>query len=264
MRRVGGAMTKDYEDLFEKTLTLKNAVIARATSMDGDDATYRELRGELLDDPELKPLLPQFVRTARTMDEVWGVMKEVASYGGAYQARRDFIRDEFDPVLTHLEERVAAASHAPHKAVIDDALASLDAAEVTRLWNKALGRTEGEPDGAITASKSLIESVCKNILDRLEVAYSDKDDTAQLLRKTMKALDISPEPETEDMFKQVLGGCFSVVNGMSGIANEYGDRHGGDEGKMVPDPMYARLTVNTAGALSLFLVEVFLKSQKDK
>lgn len=44
-------------------------------------------------------------------------------------------------------------------------LSSIDSERVKRLWTKALERRVSDPDGAITAARTLLESVCKHILD---------------------------------------------------------------------------------------------------
>ncbi len=47
--------------------------------------------------------------------------------------------------------------------------AKLDGQFITETWRKALDRRHDDPDGAITAARSLLESVCKRILDELSV-----------------------------------------------------------------------------------------------
>jgi hypothetical protein len=51
--------------------TLKMILIARATGKGNSEATYQQLRDELLSDPELADLIPRFVRLCRSLDDFW-------------------------------------------------------------------------------------------------------------------------------------------------------------------------------------------------
>jgi hypothetical protein len=44
---------------------------------------------------------------------------------------------------------------------------SIDIRSVSEMWHKALDRRTDDPDGAITAARTLLETVCKHILDEL-------------------------------------------------------------------------------------------------
>ena len=62
-----------------------------------DVAKNLQLLGNIL----IKSKLPSFMRTCRSLDEFWGFIKPKFEH---YAERRSFLRDEFDPVLTFLEE----------------------------------------------------------------------------------------------------------------------------------------------------------------
>lgn len=47
-------------------------------------------------------------------------------------------------------------------------LSKCDAEHVNRFWQKCLDRKSRDPDGAITAARSMLESVCKHILLSLD------------------------------------------------------------------------------------------------
>jgi hypothetical protein len=53
---------------YERALMLENMLVAIATGAQGwRDPIYAQLRQEFMNDPELKTLLPQFVRTCRDL-----------------------------------------------------------------------------------------------------------------------------------------------------------------------------------------------------
>lgn len=112
------------------------------------------------------------------------------------------------------------------------------------------------PEGAITAARTLLETVCKLILDDVGLAYSD-DDLPKLYGKVARALNLAPSDHTEDAFKQILGGCWSVVNGLGTLRNRISDAHGQGARPVRPAPRHADLAVNLAGAMAAFLVETW-------
>jgi len=88
------------EDDLVNIESLKNMLVSFATGGEGDDAEYRRLRTDLLRDPALRKELPRFIQTCRNVGEFWEYIKAKFAH---YQERREFLREEFDPVLTRLE-----------------------------------------------------------------------------------------------------------------------------------------------------------------
>jgi hypothetical protein len=118
-----------------------------------------------------------------------------------------------------------------------------------------LARRDDDSEGAITAARSLLETVCKHLLDELGEQYDDKADLPKLYGTTAAKLNLAPSQHTEQVFKQILGGCHSVVEGVGALRNRLSDAHG--KGKSAPRPQarHAQLAVNLAGAMAMFLVE---------
>ena len=69
---------------------------------------------------------------------------------------------------------------------------------------------------------------------------------------------MSPEQHDIPIFKQILGGCSSIVNGLGNLRNTHGDAHG--KGKIKhyrPSARHAELAVNLAGSMALFLIQTY-------
>src|ERR1019366_2014225 len=113
-----------------------------------------------------------------------------------------------------------------------------DTAFIQEVWRKALDRIHQDPDGAITTARSLLESVCKRILDELGVPYSDKEDLPKLYGLTSKELNLAPSQHTEEAFKKILGGVHSVVDGLANLRNRLGDAHGQGKRPVKPAPRH--------------------------
>jgi hypothetical protein len=133
----------------------------------------------------------------------------------------------------------------------------LDTQYISAAWDKARARRHEDPEGAITAARSLLESVCKRILDELAVPYSDKDDLPKLHGTVAKELNLAPSQHTEEVFKKILGGAHSVVDGLANLRNRLGDAHGQGKRQVKPAPRHAELAVNMAGSVASFLLATF-------
>jgi len=153
-------------------------------------------------------------------------------------------------VITYLER----GSTNPSDPTISAALAAVDSEHVQGAWQKALERRDSDTDGAITSARTLIESVCKYILDKTGTAYEDDWDLPKLYSEAAKHLKLSPAQHNEDIFKQILGGCHSVINGMAGLRNRFSDAHGKGRAGVKPAARHAELAVNLAGTMATFLI----------
>jgi hypothetical protein len=104
------------------------------------------------------------------------------------------------PLLDHLESALGR-NGAPHDRAISDALETFDAEGVHRAWVKALERRTNDPEGAITAARTLLESTCKRILEEADVTYGEADDLPRLYRSTAETLRLAPDQHREPVFR---------------------------------------------------------------
>lgn len=239
-------------DPFERALLLRNGLTSHATDGGMDPGTYKLLRKEFMSDPATTDLLPSFVRACMDTSDFWNFIKGKFR---SYQERRDFLREQFEPLVLFLERRGSPAVE-----LISDALLHYDEGGVHGAWRKALQRSANDPEGAITAARTLLESVCKHILDEgasPATAYGPGDDLPKLYRAASEKLNLAPSQHTEEIFKQVLGGCSSVVQGLGSLRNKVGDAHGHGKRPVRVSGRHAHLAVNLAGAMALFLIETF-------
>jgi hypothetical protein len=150
----------------------------------------------------------------------------------------------------------------PAEKSISQVLQKFDEVSINSAWQKALERKVSDPEGAITISKTMLESICKHILDERNISYDpSKIELPELYKKTSKELNLAPSQHTEEIFKQILGGCSGVITGLGALRNKLGDAHGKGKQNIKPLARHAELAVNLSGALALFLIETH-NSQK--
>lgn len=243
------------QQLLEETESIKNILMARATGKGADESKYQQLRRRLTANALVKDKLPRFVRTCRRLGEFWTLIQDQS---GTYANRRRYITGQFEEVLTFLEQQAASPGDAP----ISQLLNRVDAPHVAAAWQMALERRASDPAGAITSARTLIETVCKHILDGLGVNYSDKDDLPKLYRLAADSLKLSPSQHTEQVFRQILGGCQTVVEGLGALRNRLSDAHGTGKAGVRPAPRHAELAVNLAGSMATFLLATWEAKHK--
>lgn len=168
------------------------------------------------------------------------------------------VRDN-DIEIHHIEFLVdpdAPIPMSPRKAVH---LTEIDFVYITEQVDKCDSKiASGDFEGAITNARNLIESICKYILDKLSVEYSDSADLPHLYKETAKQLNMHPTQHVEASFKQILSGCFNIVHGFAAVRNEISDAHGKSNKKHYrADERHAMFVVEVSKALCDFIFASF-------
>ena len=234
---------------------LENILLAASEGERTGNAQYIQLRAKLLNEPSIKHLLPSFVRTSRDLHHFWSYIKDQSKHR---EPRRAHVRDALTPLIDSLE----GTHRAPVDPIVSDVLQHFDADGVHTIWTKALERRLADPEGAITTARTLLETVCKRVLDATDSGYSDKDDLPALYKAVATRLNIAPSQHTEVTFKRILGGATSVVEGLGSLRNKIGDAHGQGGKPVRPTARHAQLAVNLAGTVATFIIETWVERQK--
>ena len=244
-------------DPIDRVLQLRSIMIDRVTySRGGPESgrSYDALREALMQDDALRARLRQSVRVCRMLSDLWDFIQPNFP---TYASRRNYFREEFDPLLTYLEN----LANSPGNEILDGPFDDFSVAGVRDLWNKATERIDQDPEGAITAARSLVESVCKHVLDEAGEQYGDLDN---IYRQASRLLELAPDQQSEQSFRQLLGGCNSIVGGINEIRNRFGDAHGRGSGDVMPMPRHAELVVNAAGSLAIFLMRTKIDQDRSR
>ena len=232
----------------ERARLLENVMRESCTGGERDEPMDSALRSEFMQEDQLRALLPEMVRTNRTLASLWGELGKIAGY----KVRRKHLNDAFTPIIDHLE----GANRAPLDVVAGDALATFDSDGVHAVWTKALARRTADPEGAITMGRTLLETVCKRVLDERNEIYDDRADLPDLYKAVATLLNLAPDQHTEAPIKAILGSAMNLVNGLGTLRNRLSDSHGrGGRIPVKPSQRHASLAVNMAGALAAFIVE---------
>jgi len=120
----------------------------------------------------------------------------------------------------------------------------------------------GDYDGAITNSRSLVEAVLIEIEKKLNNNPQKYDgDLPKLYGRVKKQLNLEPErKDIDECLKQILGGLNSIVVGLAGLRNKMSDSH---VRTYKPYKHHALLAINSAKTFVNFVLGTY-EYQKDK
>lgn len=119
-------------------------------------------------------------------------------------------------------------------------------------WVTAYGRLQANPAGAVTAARTLLETVLKTIITERADIPDNSGQLTRLLRQAEEAVGfMRAEQQAEH---QVLQGLVTTIEGVSSISNAAGDRHGTVAGVKLNDNYLATLCVNACGAVALSFI----------
>ncbi|MDX9721249.1 MAG: abortive infection family protein [Myxococcota bacterium] len=116
---------------------------------------------------------------------------------------------------------------------------------------------EGDLEGAITVGRTLLEVVLRQLEQRLRGTHTDYGGSLQKQYKEVSRLLRLDEKrdDLDDRFKDVIRGLVTVVSGIAPIRNKLSDGHAR---AYKPSMHHARVVVNAARTVSVFLVESYL------
>lgn len=232
--------------------------------------------------PSLRDYLRHLVETdALAGEKIARVMLRVAEpddydaykLSGLQQAVVDHLnrflaRDGMEIVLRHDRPQLVPLGRSGVViGAITAKVATLDFDTVQRDIKRAEASAEDDPEDAVTAACSVIESVCRSILVELKLPLPAKKDIDGLVKAVQEPLGLSPgrsdlPDEIAADVRQVLGGLTTTAKGIGALRTHAGDAHGRERGFKRIDARIARLAIHGASTLALFLIETWELRQK--
>lgn len=197
----------------------------------------------------------------KSQSDVWSVSPEYVESLMEVAALEDL------PFQKLVNEIASLPSHsaAPHlqKMSAEWTLDTVDL-EVVR----AQENVEKDPEAAITAASSMIESVCRSILLGRGLDLPKQMDIRTLYKEVREPLGLSPDKagidtEIEADVRTILSALGNTIQGIGALRTHAGTAHGRERGFRRIDPRIARLAVNSAFAVVLFLIETWEKRFPD-
>ena len=249
---------KDPADAITKINKFKDVCVNMATGKVFDYELYENERNEFLAESSYKAVVPDWIVDNRFGSQFWKYMQKQSP---TYEGRRTYLRTAFDEMVDYVKDGKAHAVSVSLNEIVSRIPASK---EINGLWSKVHDRKNDDPEGTITAARTLLETTLKCILEERGIQFGPAEDSRDLYKKVGAALNLSPAGHNEQIFKQILTGITSIIQGFSSLRNAYGDAHGKSGNYVAPDPRHAELAINLAGTMSAFLIQTHLAHPIEK
>jgi len=127
------------------------------------------------------------------------------------------------------------------------AFSNLRSTEFRKDWMTAYGRLSTNPAAAVTAARTLLETVFKTIISERGGAPDTSGDLARLMRQAQETVGfLRADNQSEH---QIVQGLTTAIGGVAAISNAAGDRHGTAQGVSLQDKHLAVLCVHACGVV---------------
>jgi hypothetical protein len=233
---------------------MKELCVEMATGGKFSYENYEEKRQITMSYPELQGVWPAWLVKCRYGQQYWSF---ISSKFSSYRERKEFLYSEFNKIIDQLRQ----GYEYPIVASLENSLSDIDNETLKSVWRKVVQRAKSDPEGAITASKTMLETVFKYVLDLECESYTKNDDFIALYGKVKKVLNLDPKNHNLETFKTILKGITSVVQGMGSLRNDYGDAHGKGKESFYPEQRHAEIVINLTGSLSSFILDTYKAKQ---
>jgi hypothetical protein len=132
-----------------------------------------------------------------------------------------------------------------------------DLPAVTAEFQRALDTADSDPPAGVTAACSLLESLFQIYIEDENLEMPATKTIKPLWSVVSKNLGLEPAAMPDDDLKRILSGMFSIVDGVGAFRTHAGSAHGGGRNRYRPQARHARLAINSAQTLAMFVLETW-------
>ncbi len=197
-------------------------------------------------------------RVRAVLQALWQYRETLADYRSDPKSTNQANLPRFSAILSSLQP----GPNVPAVDALKRSAGIFDLDTVQRDLDRAEASVESDPEDAVTAACSTLESVCRSILIELDVPFPEKLDLKSLFKQLREPLGLSAgqadiSAEIAEDVRRILNGLGNVVEGIGALRTHAGDAHGRERGYRRIDARIARLAVHGAATASLFLIETW-------
>ncbi|HAT6937293.1 TPA: ATP-dependent RNA helicase HrpA [Legionella pneumophila] len=132
-----------------------------------------------------------------------------------------------------------------------------DIPSIEEEFQRALTKIYTEPKEAVSAACNILESVFKVYIQDEQLDLPSKQDLQGLWRVVVERLGFDPKSIEDDDLRKVLSGLFSIITGIGAFRTHASSAHGAGRKIYRLKPRHARLAINSAHTLALFIIETW-------
>lgn len=177
-------------------------------------------------------------------------------------------KQKIEAVLQRCGLRYVAGGHISTGAALPSlSLAEIikkrDLAAVEAEFHRALENLETRPRDAVSAACNILESVCKCFIEDSGLTMPRRQDLKSVWGVVRKQLGFEPGVLEDADLKKIVSGMLNSVDGIGSLRTHASSAHGQGPKSYRLQPRHARLAVNAAHTVSMFVLESWAKASND-
>ncbi|MCA9952840.1 MAG: abortive infection family protein [Anaerolineales bacterium] len=141
-----------------------------------------------------------------------------------------------------------------------DLLKSGDFVSIEKEFERALENINTDPHVSITAASSIVEALCKIYIETFELAMPKKQSISPLWKTVSQHIGLEIDPNLVEDEKKILQGLNSIVDGIGALRTHSGSAHGRGIEQPIILESEARLAINAANTIVIFMMERWHKN----
>ncbi len=131
-------------------------------------------------------------------------------------------------------------------------------------FERASTSVETDPPAALAAASCILEALFKVYIEDEDLKLPAKQTLTELAKVVRKDIRLDPSSVEENDIQRILSGLVSVTDGLAAFRTHASSVHGRGRRSYKVSPRHARLTVNSAHALAVFIIETWeARKQED-
>ncbi|WP_447878653.1 abortive infection family protein [Serratia fonticola] len=122
-------------------------------------------------------------------------------------------------------------------------------------FSRALENLHSEPREAVSAACNILESTFKIYIADEKITPPTKQDLQSLWKVVRDSLGMDTKSIEDEDLKRILSGLYSITDGIGALRTHASSAHGAGRKIYNLKPRHARLAINSAHTLTMFILE---------
>lgn len=122
-------------------------------------------------------------------------------------------------------------------------------------FNRAIENIVNEPREAVSAACNILESTFKIYISDEALPPPAKQDLQGLWKVVRESLGLDTKAVEDEDLKRILSGLYSLTDGIGALRTHASSAHGQGRNAYKLQPRHARLAINAAHTLTMFILE---------
>lgn len=131
-------------------------------------------------------------------------------------------------------------------------------------FTRALEHIHKEPKESVSAACNILESVCKIYITDEGLEMPARQDLQGVWKVVRDNLGMNPQQIEDNDLKRILTGLFSIVDGIGAFRTHASTAHGAGRKSYNVKSRHARLAINSAHSLVLYIIESWEERKSSK